>query len=98
VSWTAEAESKARALEADRRYDDYATVMVKTQLSLSHEPSWKGVPQGWTLPIRDILVYTGARFICPVAGDISLMPGTGSNPSFRRIDVDTATGRVIGLA
>jgi formate--tetrahydrofolate ligase len=98
VSWTAEAEAKARAIEADARCDDYSTVMVKTQFSLSHESYWKGVPQGWTLPIRDVLVYTGAKFICPVSGDISLMPGTGSNPSFRRIDVDTSTGRVIGLA
>ena len=98
VSWTAEAEAKAKAIEADARCDDYSTVMVKTQFSLSHESSWKGVPQGWTLPIRDVLVYTGAKFICPVSGDISLMPGTGSNPSFRRIDVDTSTGRVIGLA
>lgn len=98
VSWTAEAEAKAKTIESDPRYKDYATVMVKTQLSLSHEPSWKGVPKGWTLPIRDVLIYTGARFICPVAGDISLMPGTGSNPAFRRIDVDTATGKVIGLS
>jgi len=98
VSWTVEAEAKAKTIEADPEYKDYATVMVKTQLSLSHEPSWKGVPKEWTLPIRDVLVYTGARFICPVAGDISLMPGTGSNPSFRRIDVDTSTGKVIGLS
>jgi formyltetrahydrofolate synthetase len=98
VSWTAEAEAKARAIEADTRYDDYSTVMVKTQFSLSHESSRKGVPQGWTLPIRDILVYTGAKFICPVSGDISLMPGTGSNPAFRHVDVDTSTGKVIGLA
>jgi len=98
VSWTAEAEAKAKAIEADARCDDYSTVMVKTQFSLSHESSWKGVPQGWTLPIRDVLVYTGAKFICPVSGDISLMPGTGSNPAFRHVDVDTNTGRVIGLA
>ena len=98
VSWTAEAEAKAKEIEADARYDDYSTVMVKTQFSLSHESSWKGVPQGWTLPIRDVLIYTGAKFICPVSGDISLMPGTGSNPAFRHVDVDTNTGRVIGLA
>jgi formate--tetrahydrofolate ligase len=98
VSWTPDAEAKARSLEADPRYDDYATVMVKTQLSLSHDPALKGVPRGWTLPINDILIYTGAKFLCPMAGGISLMPGTGSNPSFRRIDVDTDTGRVTGLS
>ena len=52
---------------------------------------------GWTLPIRDVLVYSGARFLCPCAGSISLMPGTSSNPGFRRIDVDTDSGRVTGL-
>jgi len=71
--------------------------MVKTHLSLSHEPEWKGVPKCWTLPVRDVLVYTGARFLCPVTGSISLMPGTSSDPAFRRIDIDTETGKVRGL-
>jgi formate--tetrahydrofolate ligase len=97
VVWSPEAEVKAKAFEKDRTYDDYATMMVKTHLSLSHDPTLKGVPKGWTLPIRDVLVYSGAKFLCPVAGTISLMPGTGSDPAFRRIDVDTATGRVHGL-
>jgi formate--tetrahydrofolate ligase len=49
------------------------------------------------LPVRDILVFTGAKFLCPVTGAINLMPGTGSNPAFRRIDVDVMTGKVKGL-
>jgi len=97
VSWTAEAEAKAKMLEDDPQYADYATMMVKTHLSLSHDPSIKGVPKGWTLPIRDILIYSGAKFLCPMAGTISLMPGTSSNPAFRRIDVDAETGKVSGL-
>jgi len=97
VSWTPEAESKAKMLENDPKYDDFATMMVKSHLSLSHDPSVKGVPKGWTLPIRDVLIYSGAKFLCPCAGAISLMPGTGSNPAFRRIDVDTDTGKVSGL-
>ncbi len=97
VSWTAEAEAKAKMLEDDPKYADYATMMVKTHLSLSHEPTWKGVPKGWTLPIRDVLIYSGAKFLCPCAGTISLMPGTSSNPAFRRIDVDVNTGKVTGL-
>ena len=40
------------------------------------------------------LFMAGAGFVVPVAGAISLMPGTGSNPAFRRVDVDTDTGRV----
>jgi len=97
VSWTSEAEDKAKKLEEDSNYDDYATMMVKTHLSLTHDPTLKGVPKGWTLPIRDILIYSGAKFLCPCAGTISLMPGTSSNPAFRRVDVDVNTGQVSGL-
>lgn len=97
VSWSPEATTKAKAFEADPKYDDYATMMVKTHLSLSHDPTLKGVPKGWTLPIRDILIYSGAKFLCPMAGTISLMPGTGSDPAFRKIDVNVQTGQVTGL-
>jgi methylenetetrahydrofolate dehydrogenase (NADP+)/methenyltetrahydrofolate cyclohydrolase/formyltetrahydrofolate synthetase len=97
VSWTPEAEAKAKVFEADKKYDEYATMMVKTHLSLTHDPSIKGTPKGWTLPIRDVLIYSGAKFLCPCAGTISLMPGTSSDPAFRRIDVDTKTGKVQGL-
>jgi formate--tetrahydrofolate ligase len=97
VAWTPEAKAKAEMLESDPKYADYATLMVKTHLSLSHDPALKGVPKGWVLPIRDVLIFSGAKFLCPLAGSISLMPGTGSNPGFRRIDVDTTTGEVKGL-
>jgi formate--tetrahydrofolate ligase len=97
VAWTPEAEAKAKMLEGDSKYDDFATMMVKTHLSLTHDVALKGVPKGWTLPIRDVLIYSGAKFLCPCAGTISLMPGTSSNPAFRRVDVDTATGKVTGL-
>ncbi|MDT8389741.1 MAG: formate--tetrahydrofolate ligase [Lentisphaeria bacterium] len=88
---------KLKQLEADPAAAKLGTCMVKTHLSLSHDPDLKGRPRGWTLPVRDVLVYHGAGFVVPVAGDIKLMPGTGSNPAFRRIDVDTESGRVTGL-
>ncbi len=97
VLWSPEAEAKAKMVDAHAQYDDYETIMVKTQLSLSHDPALKGVPKGWLLPIRDILIYSGAKFLCPCAGAISLMPGTGSNPAFRRVDVDVTNGEVTGL-
>ena len=97
VAWTPEAEAKSKMLESDPKFADYATMMVKTHLSLSHDPTLKGVPEGWVLPIRDVLVYSGAKFLCPCAGTISLMPGTSSNPGFRRVDVDVRTGKVSGL-
>jgi len=97
VSWTPDAEAKAKMLEADPKFDDFATMMVKTHLSLTHDPALKGVPKGWTLPVRDVLIYSGAKFLCPVAGTITLMPGTSSDPAFRRVDVDVKTGKVKGL-
>jgi formate--tetrahydrofolate ligase len=97
VTYSPEATAKAERFESDPKFNDYATMMVKTHLSLSHEPTLKGVPKDWTLHIRDFLTYGGARFICPVAGGISLMPGTGSDPAYRRIDVDVETGKVKGL-
>ncbi|MFC1950227.1 formate--tetrahydrofolate ligase [Chloroflexota bacterium] len=97
VSWTPEAEAKAKKLEADSKYDDYTTMMVKTHLSLTHDPTRKGVPKDWVLPIRDVLIYSGAKFLCPCAGAISLMPGTSSDPAFRKVDVDVKTGKVSGL-
>lgn len=97
VDWAPEAEAKAKAFEADPKFSDFQTMMVKTHLSLSHDPTLKGVPKNWRLPIRDVLVYGGAKFLCPMAGGISMMPGTGSDPGFRRIDIDTETGKVSGL-
>jgi formate--tetrahydrofolate ligase len=97
VSWTPDAEAKAKMLENDPQYSDYATMMVKTHLSLTHEPALKGVPKGWTLPVRDVLIYSGSKFLCPMAGTISLMPGTSSDPAYRRVDVDVKTGKVSGL-
>jgi formate--tetrahydrofolate ligase len=97
VSWTPDAEAKAKMLESDPQYGDFMTMMVKTHLSLTHDPSIKGTPKGWTLPIRDVLIYSGAKFLCPCAGTISLMPGTSSDPAFRRVDVDVKTGKVMGL-
>ncbi len=97
VSYTDAALEKAKRLEADPAAAALGTCMVKTHLSLSHDPTLKGRPRGWTLPIENILTYKGAGFVVPVAGAIKLMPGTGSNPAFRNIDVDTATGRVTGM-
>ena len=97
VAWTPAAEAKAKMLEGDPMYDDFTTMMVKTHLSLTHDPAVKGVPKGWTLPIQDVLIFSGAKFLCPCCGAISLMPGTSSDPAYRRVDVDVDTGKVTGL-
>lgn len=97
VVWTPEAEEKAKRFESDPLFKSYYTMMVKTHLSLSHDPSMKGVPKGWRLPVRDILLFSGAQFLCPMTGSISLMPGTSSDPAYRKVDVSVETGHVEGL-
>jgi len=97
VTYTETALEKARAHEDDPVSKTLGTCMVKTHLSLSHDPDLKGRPKDWELPISDILVYKGAGFIVPIAGGIKLLPGTSSNPAYRRIDVDVNTGKVQGL-
>jgi formate--tetrahydrofolate ligase len=97
VEYSPDALAKAKKLEADPEMAKLGTCMVKTHLSLSDNPNLKGVPKGWKLFVRDILTYKGAGFVVPVAGSVTLMPGTASDPAYRRIDVDTETGRVKGL-
>ena len=97
VSYSDEAQAKLAVFEADPAIARLPVCMAKTQYSLSHDPTLTGRPRGWTLPVRDLLIYQGAGLVVPVTGDIKLMPGTASNAAFRRIDIDTATGKVKGL-
>jgi formate--tetrahydrofolate ligase len=97
VDYTPEAEAKAKKMEADPDLAKMGVCMVKTHLSLTDNPAIKGVPTGWRLRIRDILTYKGAGFVVPVAGTITLMPGTSSDPAYRRVDVDVETGKVKGV-
>jgi formyltetrahydrofolate synthetase len=97
VEYTPDALAKAKRMEDDPDISKLGTCMVKTHLSLSDNPNIKGVPKGWKLFVRDILTYKGAGFVVPVAGAIKLMPGTASDPAFRRVDVDVETGKVKGL-
>lgn len=97
VSYTDQANKKIKELEGHETFKKMSVCMVKTHLSLSDDPNLKGRPKGWTLKVHDILIYQGAGFIVPMAGTIKLMPGTASDPNYRRIDVDTETGKVTGL-
>ncbi len=97
VDYTPEALEKAVRMEKDPEIQKLGVCMVKTHLSLTDNPTLKGVPKGWRLQIRDILTYSGAGFVVPVAGSITLMPGTASDAAYRRVDVDTETGKVRGL-
>ncbi|KAJ9153361.1 hypothetical protein P3X46_026809 [Hevea brasiliensis] len=72
--------------------------MAKTQYSFSHSSAEKGAPTGFILPIRDGRASIGAGFIYPLVGTMSTMPGLPTRPRFYDIDLDTATGKVIGLS
>ena len=97
VDYTPEAEAKIALLQADAEASKFPICMAKTQYSLSHDPALSGRPKGWRLPVKDVLVYYGAKLVVPVAGEIKLMPGTSAKPAFMGIDVDTETGKVKGL-
>jgi len=70
--------------------------MAKSHLSISHEPSWKGAPTGYTLPIRDVRASVGAGFLVPLCGEMMTMPGLGSKPAYMSIDINEH-GETVGL-
>lgn len=79
-----------------RGYDKFPICMAKTHLSLSHEPSLKGRPMDFTLPIRDIRASVGAGFLYPLCGEIQTMPSLPSHPLGEKMDVDK-DGNITGL-
>jgi len=79
-------------------FDKLPICMAKTHLSLSHDPSLKGAPKGFKIPIRDIKASVGAGFLYPVLGKISTMPGLPTRPAFMDIDMDPESGRIVGLS
>lgn len=95
VDYAPEAEAKIE-LYTSLGYTQLPICMAKSHLSLSHEPSWKGVPRGYRFPIRDIRASVGAGFLYPLAGELSTMPGLSSKPSFMNIDIKD--GKVVGLS
>jgi methylenetetrahydrofolate dehydrogenase (NADP+)/methenyltetrahydrofolate cyclohydrolase/formyltetrahydrofolate synthetase len=71
--------------------------MAKTHLSLSHDPTLKGVPTGYTIPVREVRASVGAGFIYPLIGKMSTMPGLATHAAFMDIDIDLETGKITGL-
>ena len=71
--------------------------VAKTHLSISSDPSLKGAPTGWRLPVREVRASVGAGFVYPICGDIRTMPGLGTNPAAARIDLDE-DGQIVGLS
>lgn len=88
----------ARSLDLYERlgYGELPVCMAKTHLSISSDPTLKGAPTGWTLPVREVRAAVGAGFVYPICGDMQTMPGLGSNPAATRIDIDEQ-GQIVGL-
>jgi len=78
-------------------YDNLPICMAKTQYSFSHDPKLKGVPAGFTIPIRAVRLSAGAGFLYPILGDMQTMPGLGTRPGFWEVGLDPETGKVVGL-
>ena len=70
--------------------------MAKTHLSISSDPSLRGAPKGWTLPVREARASVGAGFIYPICGDMRTMPGLSIHPAAHEIDIDE-DGQIVGL-
>jgi formyltetrahydrofolate synthetase len=97
VEYSAEAEKKIE-LYTRNGFDRLPICMAKTHLSLSHDPNLKGAPTGFIVPVRDIRASVGAGFLYPLLGTMSTMPGLPTRPGYYDIDLDVATGRIVGLS
>jgi methylenetetrahydrofolate dehydrogenase (NADP+)/methenyltetrahydrofolate cyclohydrolase/formyltetrahydrofolate synthetase len=95
VDYTPLAEQQIAAYEK-AGFGKLPMCMAKTHLSISHDPSLKGVPKGFVLPIREVRASVGAGFIYPLCGEMRTMPGLPSKPVFMQVDLDDQ-GKVVGL-
>jgi formate--tetrahydrofolate ligase len=79
-------------------WDGWPVCMAKTPLSLSHDPSLKGRPTGFTVPIKELRILAGAGFLTAVCSGIQLMPGLPTHPVGEHIDIDPETNQIVGLS
>jgi formyltetrahydrofolate synthetase len=97
VEYSPEAEKKIETYTR-QGFDKLPICMAKTHLSISHDPNLKGAPSGFTVPVRDIRASVGAGFLYPILGTMATMPGLSTRPGYYDIDLDTETGKIIGLS
>lgn len=95
VEYTPQADEQIRSYEANG-FGSLPICMAKTHLSLSHDPTLKGAPTGFTLPIREVRASVGAGFIYPICGDMRTMPALPEHPAAERVDIDE-NGNIVGL-
>ncbi len=95
VDYAPEADKKI-AKFTEQGYGNLPICMAKTHLSLSHDPSLKGRPTGFVVPIRDIRPSVGAGFLYPLCGEMRTMPGLPTRPAAVDVDIDE-DGNTVGL-
>ncbi|HRK48952.1 MAG TPA: formate--tetrahydrofolate ligase [Pyrinomonadaceae bacterium] len=95
VSYAPFADDQIKNYEANG-FGKLPICMAKTHLSLSHDPTLKGAPTGFTLPVREVRASVGAGFIYPICGDMRTMPALPEHPAAERVDIDE-NGNVVGL-
>ncbi|KAJ9575956.1 hypothetical protein L9F63_007183 [Diploptera punctata] len=78
-------------------FGDLPVCMAKTSLSLSGDPTVKGAPTGFILPITNLMISVGAGFVVPIVGEIQMLPGLGTRPNIYDMDIDADTGEIDGL-
>jgi formate--tetrahydrofolate ligase len=93
------ASSAGKALKEYERlgFGNLPVVIAKTHLSISSDPSRKGAPTGWRLPVREVRAAVGAGYVYAICGDMRTMPGLPKSPNAERIDL-TEEGFVTGLS
>ena len=90
---------------ANRQLDSYEkngfgnlpVIIAKTHLSISSDPSLKGAPTGWRMPVREARASVGAGFVYLISGDMRTMPGLSAHPAAEIIDIDE-NGEIVGLS
>ena len=96
VEYSATAD-KQLATFTEAGFGNLPVCIAKTHLSISSDPTLKGAPTGWTLPVREVRASVGAGFVYPICGDMRTMPGLGRMPAAMGIDID-ADGNIVGLS
>ncbi len=91
------AANKQIATFTDNGFGHLPVCIAKTHLSISSDPTLKGAPTGWTLPVREVRASVGAGFVYPICGEMRTMPGLGKEPAAKSIDIDS-DGNIVGLS
>ena len=74
----------------------YPICIAKTQFSFSADQKAYGVPEGFNIAIRDVVINQGSEFIVLIAGEILRMPGLPKVPQAEKIDI--VNGEIEGLS